>query len=93
MKVAALANAHALAHVSRLLEISKVLRSHGHEITFAGRGKYLQIASQDGFTTRELPYISAEQIVRAVRTQATVSSEETRSKASTAAIRTAGLCG
>ncbi len=69
MKVVALANAHALAHVSRLLEIAKVLRSHGHEITFAGRGKYLQVASQDGFNTRELPYISAEQIVRAVRTQ------------------------
>jgi UDP:flavonoid glycosyltransferase YjiC (YdhE family) len=40
MKVVALANAaHALAHVSRLLEISKILRSHGHEITFAGRRK------------------------------------------------------
>lgn len=69
MKILAIANAHALAHVSRLLEVAKVLRQHGHEIVFAGRGKYLEVAGWDGFTTRELPYISAEQIVAAVRSQ------------------------
>ena len=67
MKLLALPNAHALAHVSRLLEIAKVLRTRGHEIIFAGHGKYLQVASWDGFETRELPYMSVEQVVRAVR--------------------------
>lgn len=69
MRIAALANAHALAHVSRLLEIAKVLRTHGHEILFAGHGKYLPVAGWDGFPTRELPYITVEQVVRAVRSQ------------------------
>ena len=67
MKLLALPNAHALAHVSRLLEIAKVLRARGHEIIFAGHGRYLQVAEWDGFETRELPYMSVEQVVRAVR--------------------------
>ena len=41
MKILAIANAHALAHVTRLLEIAKVLRARGHEVAFAGHGKYL----------------------------------------------------
>ncbi|GEM_PF-3003352 len=69
MKFIALSNAHALAHVSRLLEIAKVLRSRGHEVLFAGYGKYLQIATWDGFETQELPYITVEQVVEAVRSQ------------------------
>jgi UDP:flavonoid glycosyltransferase YjiC (YdhE family) len=69
MRILAIANAHALAHVSRLLEIAKLLRQRGHEVLFAGHGKYLQVASWDGFTTRELPYITVEQVVHAVRTQ------------------------
>jgi UDP:flavonoid glycosyltransferase YjiC (YdhE family) len=69
MRILAIANAHALAHVSRLLEIAKLLRQHGHEVLFAGYGKYLQVAAWDGFSTRELPYISVEQVVHAVRTQ------------------------
>jgi len=69
MRIVALPNAHALAHVSRLLEIAKVLRQRGHEVLFAGHGKYLQVASWDDFATRELPYITVEQVVHAVRTQ------------------------
>lgn len=69
MRILAIANAHALAHVSRLLEIAKVLRQQGHEVLFAGHGKYLQVAGWDGFATRELPYITVGQVVRAVRTQ------------------------
>ncbi|MEW6253049.1 MAG: nucleotide disphospho-sugar-binding domain-containing protein [Planctomycetota bacterium] len=67
MKLLALPNAHALAHVSRLLEIAKVLRARGHEIVFAGHGKYLPVAGWDGFETRELVYMPVEQVVRAVR--------------------------
>ncbi len=69
MKIVAIANAHALAHVSRLLEVAKVLRTRGHEIVFAGEGKYLEVADRDGFVTRRLPYVSVEQVVRAVRSQ------------------------
>lgn len=68
MKVLAIANAHALAHVSRLLEIAKILRQRGHEVLFAGHGKYLRVAERDGFQTRELPYVPVERLVRIVRT-------------------------
>ena len=69
MEILAIGNAHALAHVSRLLEIAKVLRIRGHKVTFAGHGKYLGVASWDGFSTHELPYISVERVVEAVRSQ------------------------
>jgi UDP:flavonoid glycosyltransferase YjiC (YdhE family) len=69
LKILAIANAHALAHVSRLLEIAKVLRTRGHEVAFAGHGKYLPTAGWDGFATHELPYISVERVVEAVRSQ------------------------
>lgn len=69
MKILAIANAHALAHISRLLEVAKVLRKRGHSILFAGHGKYLQVAGWDDFPTRELPYISVEQVVKAIRSQ------------------------
>jgi UDP:flavonoid glycosyltransferase YjiC (YdhE family) len=68
-KILAIINAHALAHVSRPLEVAKVLRNRNNEIAFAGHGKYLEIASRDGFETIELPYISVEQVVQAVRSQ------------------------
>jgi len=69
MKILAIANAHALAHVSRLLEIAKVLRTRGNEVAFAGHGKYLQTAGWDGFAAHELPYISVERVIEAVRSQ------------------------
>jgi len=69
MKFLAIPNAHALAHVSRLLEIAKLLRNRGHEVLFSGHGKYLRVAQGDAFPTRELPYITVEQVVHAVRTQ------------------------
>jgi UDP:flavonoid glycosyltransferase YjiC (YdhE family) len=69
MKILAVANAHALAHVSRLLEIAKVLRARGHKVAFAGHGKYLPTAGMDDFAIHELPYISVERVVEAVRSQ------------------------
>lgn len=69
MKILAIANAHALAHVSRLLEIAKVLRTRGHVVIFAGHGKYLHAAGWDGFTTHEVPYISIERAIEAIRSQ------------------------
>lgn len=69
MKIVAIPNAHALAHVTRLLEIAKILRTEGHEVIFAGSGKFLNLAKEDGFTAQELPYITIEQVVDAVRSQ------------------------
>lgn len=70
MKILAIANAHALAHVSRLLEIAKVLRNRGHEVVFAGHGKYLKAAATwDRFEIHHLPYISVERVVEAVRSK------------------------
>jgi hypothetical protein len=38
-------------------------------VAFAGHGKYLQAASWDGFATHELPCISVERVVEAIRSQ------------------------
>lgn len=62
-------NAHALAHVSRLLEIAKVLRNRDHEIVFGGHGNYLEIAAKEEFEAVELPFIPVEQVVEATRSQ------------------------
>ena len=67
--ILAIVNAHALAHVSRPLEIAKVLRNRGAEVIFSGYGKYLKVAARAGFETVELPYISEEQLVEATRSQ------------------------
>jgi UDP:flavonoid glycosyltransferase YjiC (YdhE family) len=69
MRILAIANAHALAHVSRVVEIGKVLAARGHVIEFAGFGKYLPVAARDGFVAHDLPYISVERVVAAVRSQ------------------------
>lgn len=70
MKILSLVNAHALAHVSRTLEVAKALRVRGHEIVFAGHGKYLSIAATDAFATIELPFVPIEQVVAAIKSQA-----------------------
>lgn len=69
MRILALSNAHALAHVSRQLEIAKALRRRGHEVILGGHGKYLAVAEMDGFSVRELPYVSIERVIRTIRSQ------------------------
>lgn len=69
MKILALSNSHALAHVSRQLEIAKALRRRGHDVILGGHGKYLKVAEMDGFPIRELPYISIERVIRTIRSQ------------------------
>ena len=64
-----LVNAHALAHVSRPLEVAKVLKARGVNTVFGGHGKYLEVAANNGFATVEVPYIPVEQVVDAVRAQ------------------------
>lgn len=69
MKVLVLVNAHALAHVSRPLEISKLLAKRGHEIVFAGHGKYLDVVVSEGYHVVELPYIPADRLFKAIKSQ------------------------
>ena len=69
MRILALSNSHALAHVSRQLEIAKVLSGRGHDVMLAGHGKYLKIAEMQGFPIRELPYISNERVIQTIRSQ------------------------
>lgn len=60
-------NGHSLAHVSRPLQIVRILRMRGHEVLFAGGGKYLQVAADEGYPVFDLPYISTEQMNEAIR--------------------------
>jgi UDP:flavonoid glycosyltransferase YjiC (YdhE family) len=69
MKILALSNSHALAHVSRQLEIAKALRRRGHDVLLGGHGKYLKVAESDGFPIRELPYVSIERVIQTIRSQ------------------------
>ena len=69
MKILVLMNAHALAHVSRPLEVAKVLQKRGYEFLFAGHGKYLDIAAKEGFEIAEIPFIPQQQVVDAIRAQ------------------------
>ncbi len=67
MKFIAIPNGHALAHVSRLVEVARILAGHGHDIEFAGFGAYMSLAEKNGFKTTELPYVSIEQVITSVR--------------------------
>jgi MGT family glycosyltransferase len=69
MKILALPYGNSIAHVSRLLEIAKILRGRGHEVIFASEGKYLDIVRHENFTVLELPDVSLEQITTAFRTR------------------------
>lgn len=69
MKFLAIPNAHALAHVSRLLEVAKQLRSGGHEVLFAGHGRYLSVARNEGFEVFELPGVPLDVHIAAIQSQ------------------------
>ena len=55
MKIIFFPNGWVLAHVSRMVEVAKVLRDRGHEVRFAGEHEhprsYLHLSRKDGFET------------------------------------------
>ncbi|MCF6286791.1 MAG: hypothetical protein L3K26_16615, partial [Candidatus Hydrogenedentes bacterium] len=55
MKFIFFPNGWVLAHVSRMVEVAKVLRERGHEVLFAGEHEhprsYLHTSRKDGFET------------------------------------------
>ena len=59
MKILAFADANFLAHVSRVLEVVKVLRDqYGHEIVFCGDGTFMRLPEEAGFTTDSVYTVS-----------------------------------
>lgn len=69
MKVLAIVYGTSLAHVSRALEVARVLRDRKYEVQFAGKGQYLSFARDEGFLVHELPCIPEERIKESVRKQ------------------------
>jgi UDP:flavonoid glycosyltransferase YjiC (YdhE family) len=62
-----------LAHVSRLLEIAKVLRSkHDWDVRFAGSGRYVELARQAGFPCRDCFTVEKEDTLMLARRAAWV---------------------
>ena len=49
---------HSLAHVTRLLEIGRVLRAGGASVVFAGEGRYFNLIQQAGFPIQPLLELS-----------------------------------
>lgn len=69
MKILALPNSFSIAHITRLLEIAKVLKKRGHEIIFAGSGKGLNLVVTENFEVRHLIDRDPEDIVSATRSK------------------------
>jgi UDP:flavonoid glycosyltransferase YjiC (YdhE family) len=71
MRILALPYGEAVAHVTRLLEVARVLRDRdGVETVFAGAGKALDLVRSDGFEVRFLPEPSLAKVAQALRRNA-----------------------
>jgi MGT family glycosyltransferase len=66
-KVLVLPHGHALAHVTRPLEIAKALRREGVEVVFAGEGRYLQLVVDAGFPVLPLRTLDGERALERSR--------------------------
>lgn len=67
MRILCLPEGNSIAHVSRVLEIAKVLRARGHECHFAGFGECLDVVGADGFPCHSLPGMTITRIAEALR--------------------------
>jgi len=56
-----------LAHVSRPYEIAKVLRTMGHEVLFAGEGRYMDLPREGGFTVHSIKTLDPVRALACVR--------------------------
>lgn len=56
-----------LAHVSRTLEVARALRAMGHEVLFAGTGKYMELPRSAGFTICPLIDLDVEATLKVSR--------------------------
>ncbi|ELR98530.1 nucleotide disphospho-sugar-binding domain-containing protein [Gloeocapsa sp. PCC 73106] len=69
MRILALPNSFSIAHVTRLLEIAKILRARGHNIIFAGNGRGLDLVVAEEFEVRDLVDRDPNNIVSATRSK------------------------
>lgn len=55
---------HSLARVGRLLEVARALRCRDHRVLFAGSGRHLALARDDGFALHPLIELAPELVAR-----------------------------
>ncbi|MHC4474769.1 MAG: glycosyltransferase [Planctomycetota bacterium] len=66
-KILVMPDGNWLAHVSRPFEIAKVLREMGHEVMFAGDGRYMSLPGEAGFQTIRIKTIDPGRILDCAR--------------------------
>ena len=66
-KILVMPDGNWLSHTSRPFEISKVLRDMGHEILFAGDGKYMKLPRDEGFPVLSVKTIDPECVLACSR--------------------------
>lgn len=66
-KILVMPDGNWLAHTSRTFEIAKVLAEMGHEIIFAGDGKYMKLPLEAGFPVRMVKNIGADRLLGSAR--------------------------
>ena len=66
-KILVMPDGNWLSHTSRPFEISKVLRNMGHEILFAGDGKYMKLPRDEGFPVLSVKTIEPERVLACSR--------------------------
>jgi len=66
-KILVMPDGNWLAHVSRPLEIAKVLRQMGHEVIFAGNGRYMRLLDQAGFAIVSTKIIDPGRLLECIR--------------------------
>ncbi len=67
-KILMMSDANFLAHVSRCLEIAKVLRrDHDYEVVFAGEGKFMDMPRRLGFETDTVYTVPGERTLELAR--------------------------
>jgi UDP:flavonoid glycosyltransferase YjiC (YdhE family) len=62
IKILGTANSHSLAHVSRVFEILKILKTFNYECFFAGYGKYNDLPAQLNIPVYEIPYVLEKKV-------------------------------
>ena len=66
-KIVVMPDGNWLSHVSRPLEIAKVLRSRGHDVAFASDGQYTSLARDCGFEVHSALTLDPEHTLRCSR--------------------------
>ena len=66
-KILVMPDGNWLAHISRPLEIAKVLREMGHKVIFAGDGEYMKLPRKAGFPILPIKTIDPDRVLKCAR--------------------------